>query len=113
MLNLTIPTSITLLFTQYGLLGLFVNSLLSSVIPIPTELTISALLASGQSQLNVFIVLTVASVIGGLLAYYLGYTGKKLSLQIRKNRSEGTNSYNTGNTDTTYRTEKENRSSVM
>ncbi|HEY7226992.1 MAG TPA: VTT domain-containing protein [Nitrososphaeraceae archaeon] len=113
MLNFAIPTSIEILFTQYGLLGLFLNGLLSSVIPIPTELTISALLASGQNQLNVFIVLTVASVIGGLLAYYLGYTGKKLSLQIRKNRSEGTNSYNAGNTDTTYRTEKENRSSVM
>ena len=55
MLNFAIPTSITLLFTQYGLLGLFINAILSSVIPIPTELTISALLASGQNQLNVFI----------------------------------------------------------
>src|SRR5215831_16357230 len=110
MLNLTIPTSITLLFTQYGLLGLFVNSLLSSVIPIPTELTISALLASGQSQLNVFIVLTVASIIGGLLAYYLGYTGKKLSLRIRKRRSNETDSNIASNTATGgHHTDKEKR----
>jgi membrane protein YqaA with SNARE-associated domain len=113
MLNFAIPTSIAILFTQYGLLGLFLNGLLSSVIPIPTELTISALLASGQNQLDVFIVLTMASIIGGLLAYYLGYTGKKLSLQIRKNRSEGTDTNYVGNPDTTYRTEKEKRSSIM
>ncbi|HEY7107954.1 MAG TPA: VTT domain-containing protein [Nitrososphaeraceae archaeon] len=113
MLNLAIPTSIAILFTQYGLLGLFLNGLLSSVVPIPTELTISALLVSGQNQLNVFIVLTVASIIGGLLAYYLGYTGKKLSVQIRKHRSEGTDSSNISNTDTNHRTDKEKRSSVM
>ena len=77
MLDFAIPTPLTLLFTQYGLLGLLANGILSSVIPIPTELTISALLASGQSQLDVFIVLTVGSVVGGLLAYYLGYTGKR------------------------------------
>src|SRR6185437_13684265 len=89
MLNFAIPTSVALLFTKYGLLGLFVNGILSSVIPIPTELTISALLASGQNQLNVFIVLTIGSVIGGLLAYYLGYTGKKMSHIIyKKSKSE-------------------------
>jgi membrane protein YqaA with SNARE-associated domain len=113
MLNFAIPTSITLLFTQYGLLGLFVNGILSSVIPIPTELTISALLASGQNQLNVFIVLTIGSVIGGLLAYYLGYTGKKLSLQIRKDRTNETNHHN-GNESITYdHKDKEKRSTVM
>jgi len=113
MLNFAIPTSITILFAQYGLLGLFVNGLLSSVIPIPTELTISALLASGQNHLNVFIVLTLASIIGGLLAYYLGYTGKKLSLQLHKNRSNGTDHYNDSNSESKHRSDKEKRSSLM
>ncbi len=113
MLNFAIPTSVALLFTKYGLLGLFVNGILSSVIPIPTELTISALLASGQNQLNVFIVLTIGSVIGGLLAYYLGYTGKKLSLQIRKSRTSKSNFHN-GNKSITYQDkEKEKRSTVL
>ena len=113
MLNFAIPTSVALLFTKYGLLGLFVNGILSSVIPIPTELTISALLASGQNQLNVFIVLTIGSVIGGLLAYYLGYTGKKLSLQIRKRRTSKSNFHN-GNKNITYQDrEKEKRSTVL
>jgi len=113
MLNFAIPTSVALLFTKYGLLGLFVNGILSSVIPIPTELTISALLASGQNQLNVFIVLTIGSVIGGLLAYYLGYTGKKLSLQIRKSRTNKSNFHN-GNKNITYQDrEKEKRSTVL
>jgi membrane protein YqaA with SNARE-associated domain len=113
MLNSAIPTSVALLFTKYGLLGLFVNGILSSVIPIPTELTISALLASGQNQLNVFIVLTIGSVIGGLLAYYLGYTGKKLSLQIRKSRTSKNNFHN-GNKNITYQDgEKEKRSTVL
>lgn len=113
MLNFAFPTSIAILFTQYGLLGLFLNGLLSSVIPIPTELTISALLASGQNQLNVFIVLTVASIIGGLLAYYLGYTGKKMSLQIRKNRSKGTDLCNSSISDTNHDSDKEKRTSFM
>ena len=113
MLNFAIPTSVALLFTKYGLLGLFVNGILSSVIPIPTELTISALLASGQNQLNVFIVLTIGSVIGGLLAYYLGYTGKKLSLQIRKSRTSKSHFHN-GDKNITYQDrEKEKRSTVL
>lgn len=113
MLNFTIPTSITLLFTQYGLLGLFVNGILSSVIPIPTELTVSALLASGQNQLNVFIVLTIGSVIGGLLAYYLGYTGKKLSLQIHKGRSNETDFHNGSKSIIYNHSDKEKRSTAM
>lgn len=113
MLPFAIPTSITLLFTQYGLLGLFVNGILSSVIPIPTELTISALLASGENQLNVFIVLTIGSVIGGLLAYYLGYTGKKLSLQLRKDRTNETNFHNGNKSITYYHRDNEKRSTVL
>ena len=66
------------LFIKYGLLGLFFNGMFSSFIPIPTELTISALLLGGINPLDIFLVLTVGSIIGGYIAYYLGYNGRLL-----------------------------------
>ena len=71
-------------FVKYGLAGLFLNGLFSSVIPIPTELATSAVLASGESKLNVFMVLTVGSVAGGFLAYYIGRGGNKLFSHFHK-----------------------------
>jgi membrane protein YqaA with SNARE-associated domain len=71
-------------FTKYGLLGLFLNGMLSSFLPIPTELTTAALLATGESEYRVFVVLTVGSIIGGIIAYYLGYTGNTVSHRMRK-----------------------------
>ena len=52
-------------FVKLGLIGLFINSLLSSVIPIPTELTISGLLLQGQSKITIFIILVSGSILGG------------------------------------------------
>jgi membrane protein YqaA with SNARE-associated domain len=72
------------LFLKYGLLGLFLNGLLSSVIPIPTEVTTSALLAGGEDGQTVFIVLTISSITGGFLAYYLGRTGNKIFKYFHK-----------------------------
>ncbi|MGI0018303.1 MAG: YqaA family protein [Nitrosotalea sp.] len=71
------------LFIKYGLLGLFFNGMFSSFIPIPTEITTSALLLSGSNPLDVFLILTVGSIIGGYIAYYLGYNGRLLK-KIRK-----------------------------
>ena len=71
------------LFIKYGLLGLFFNGMFSSFIPIPTELTISALLLGGINPLDIFLVLTVGSIIGGYIAYYLGYNGRLLK-RLRK-----------------------------
>jgi membrane protein YqaA with SNARE-associated domain len=71
-------------FLKYGLVGLFLNGLLSSVLPIPTELTATALLAGGESRLWVFIVLSSSSIIGGFLAYYLGRTGKTIFRNLNK-----------------------------
>ena len=79
-----IPPSIGTFFTKYGLLGLFLNGMLSSFLPIPTELTTAALIASGENEMKIFIALTVGSIIGGFIAYYLGYTGYNLSNRIRK-----------------------------
>ena len=113
MFDFAIPTSITLLFTRYGLLGLFVNGMLSSVIPIPTELTISALLASGQSQLNVLVVLTLGSVIGRFLAYYLGHTGKKMSHIIYKKSKTEDDGIDNDNNSNYYYNDKEKKSHIL
>ncbi|HKR57502.1 MAG TPA: VTT domain-containing protein [Candidatus Nitrosopolaris sp.] len=79
-----IPQTITVFFTKYGLLGLFLNGMVSSFIPIPTELTTAALLATGENELRIFIALVIGSILGGFIAYYLGYTGNDLSHRVRK-----------------------------
>ena len=66
------------LFIKYGLVGLFFNGMFSSFIPIPTEATISALLLGGVNPIDVFLVLTTSSIIGGYIAYYIGYNGRLL-----------------------------------
>jgi membrane protein YqaA with SNARE-associated domain len=71
------------IFIKYGLMGLFFNGMFSSFIPIPTELTISALLLGGANPLDVFLVLTSSSIVGGYIAYYLGYNGRLLN-KLRK-----------------------------
>lgn len=71
------------IFIKYGLLGLFFNGVFSSFIPIPTELTVSALLLGGVDPLDVFTILTVGSIIGGYIAYYMGYNGRLLK-RLRK-----------------------------
>ena len=73
---------------KLGLLGLFINSLLSSVIPIPTELTTSGLLLEGQSKIAIFIILVIGSVLGGFIAYYIGYGGIGFLKRLRKKPSK-------------------------
>ena len=75
-------------FVKLGLIGLFVNSLLSSVIPIPTELTISGLLLEGQSKIAIFIILVSGSILGGFIAYYIGYGGIGFLKRLRKKPSK-------------------------
>lgn len=71
-------------FVKYGLIGLFLNGMLSSIIPIPTELTISALLLAGKGKLIVFVVLTIGSIVGGFIAYYIGFSGNKFLKILHK-----------------------------
>ncbi len=71
------------LFIKYGLIGLFFNGMFSSFIPIPTEVTISALLLARVNPWHVFLVLTIGSIIGGYIAYYIGYNGRLLR-KLRK-----------------------------
>jgi len=71
-------------FIKYGIIGLFLNGMLSSVVPIPTELTTSALLLAGHSKESVFIVLAISSIMGGFLAYYIGTGGDTLFHKLHK-----------------------------
>ncbi len=76
-------------FQEYGILGLFFNSLLSATaIPLPTEVLTGALLMGGEAEINVGIVLVVGSVIGGLVNYGLGLSGNKLFKFFRRNKEE-------------------------
>jgi membrane protein YqaA with SNARE-associated domain len=93
----TIMTGSTVLlsnpsFVRLGLIGLFINSILSSVIPIPTELTTSGLLLAGQSKVAIVTVLVVGSSIGGFIAYFIGYWGfrfvKRLWKRPNKKRTD-------------------------
>ena len=69
-------------FAHYGLLGLFLNGMLSSIIPIPTEVSVSALLMVGVSKTTIVLVLAISSIIGGFMSYYLGYGGCKFFQKV-------------------------------
>ena len=71
-------------FQRLGLIGLFINSLLSSVIPVPTELTTSGLLLAGQSKIAIFTILVIGSIIGGFVAYYIGFGGIRFLKRLHK-----------------------------
>jgi len=72
-------------FQEYGIIGLFLNSLLSATaIPLPTEILTSALLIGGENIFLVGIVLVVGSTIGGLLNYFIGFGGNKIFSKLKK-----------------------------
>jgi len=72
-------------FQEYGVIGLFLNSLLSATaIPIPTEILTSALLIGGENIFIVSLALIIGSVIGGILNYFIGFGGTKLFKKIKK-----------------------------
>ena len=73
------------IFQEYGIIGLFLNSLLAATaIPLPTEILTSALLIGGENIILVGIVLIIGSTIGGILNYFIGFGGNKLIRKIKK-----------------------------
>ncbi len=75
-------------FQDYGVIGLFLNSLLSATaIPLPTEILTSALLIGGENIFLVGIALVVGSTIGGLLNYFIGFGGNKLFSKLKKKKT--------------------------
>jgi len=75
-------------FQDYGIIGLFLNSLFSATaIPLPTEILTSALLIGGENVFLVGFVLVIGSTIGGLLNYFIGFGGNKLFSKFRKKKN--------------------------
>lgn len=76
-------------FQEYGIIGLFLNSLLSATaLPLPTEILTSALLIGGENIILVGSVLVIGSTMGGVLNYFIGFGGKKLFNRFKKTKNE-------------------------
>ena len=76
-------------FQEYGIIGLFINSLLSATaLPIPTEILTSALLMGGENIFLVAAALMIGSTIGGFFNYTIGFGGNKLFYKFRKNKQK-------------------------
>ncbi len=59
-------------FIAYGLIGLFLIGLISSIIPIPTEPVVFALLDIGKNPEIILITLIAGSILGASLGYLVG-----------------------------------------
>ncbi len=76
-------------FQEYGIIGLFINSLLSATaLPLPTEILTSALLMGGESIFLVAAALMIGSTIGGFFNYGIGFGGNRLFNRFKKNKQE-------------------------
>ncbi len=60
------------IFIAYGLMGLFLLSLISSIIPIPTEPVVFGLLDIGKNPEIILLILIAGSIIGASLGYLVG-----------------------------------------
>ena len=85
-------------FQDYGVIGLFFNSLLSATaFPIPTEILTSALLIGGENAFLVGFALGAGSIIGGILNYFIGFGGNKLVSKFRKKKGNDVKQEKKGN----------------
>ncbi len=61
-------------FAEFGYIGLFIAAFLAAtILPLSSELVLSALLLSGASPSMVVIVATLGNVLGSVINYALGY----------------------------------------
>ncbi len=63
------------LFVSYGILGLFLTGLISSIIPIPTEPVVFTLLKIGENSEIILIILVIGSITGAFIGYIIGIYG--------------------------------------
>jgi membrane protein YqaA with SNARE-associated domain len=78
-----------------GMVGLFIVSFFSSVIPVPTEAVVFGLLGTGGDSGIIFIILTSGSIFGALFGYLIGKHGLTKLVHSAKNdeKQEQTNRY--------------------
>lgn len=61
-------------FTELGYIGLFIASFLAAtILPLSSEVVLSALLANGLPPTSLVIIATIGNVLGSLTNYALGY----------------------------------------
>ncbi|MCX9025046.1 MAG: VTT domain-containing protein [Candidatus Methanoperedens sp.] len=80
------------LFISYGMIGLFVLSIISSIIPIPTEPVVFGLLGIGGNPGLIFLSLTSGSVIGASIGYFMGKNGLTKIIKSHDKENEKTTS---------------------
>jgi len=76
------------LFIWYGYYGLFLISLISSIIPIPTEPVVIGLLEGGENPELILLILTTGSIIGAYLGYFVGKYGLRKIIPFRNIEKE-------------------------
>ena len=74
------------IFISYGMIGLFIISLISSIIPIPSEPVVFGLLGIGAKPLLIFLILTFGSVFGAYLCYHIGKRGLTKMIKFDNNK---------------------------
>ncbi len=73
--NMTIFRILFELFMSYGMAGLFAISVISSIIPIPTEPVVFGLLRVGKNPEMILTTLAIGSIIGASVGYLVGRYG--------------------------------------
>lgn len=76
------------LFIEYGLSGLFLIGLISSIIPIPTEPVVFTLLRVGEKPEIVLILLIAGSIIGAFIGYLVGIYGLRKVIPFHNKEKE-------------------------
>jgi len=76
------------IFISYGMIGLFIISIISSIIPIPSEPVVFGLLGIGGNPLLIFLILTFGSIFGAYVCYYIGKRGLTKIINIDNNKSQ-------------------------
>jgi membrane protein YqaA with SNARE-associated domain len=76
------------LFISYGIIGLFIISLISSIIPIPSEPVVFGLLGIGGNPELIFITLTSGSILGASVGYFMGKHGLTKIIKFQNKENE-------------------------
>ncbi len=70
------------IFISYGMIGLFIISIISSIIPIPSEPVVFGLLGIGGNPGLIFLILASGSILGACINYYVGRHGLPKIIRI-------------------------------
>ena len=76
------------------MIGLFIISIISSIIPIPSEPVVFGLLGIGGNPIQIFLILTFGSIFGAYICYYIGKRGLTQIIKIDNNKSHEKTTHN-------------------